>query len=94
MPTNDPNLLILRNAAENASTDPITDAQIVAILRGEGTNQSHLRAIFGDVSLPSLYAAAAYQRIPHQTLLQAYRAARDTAAAANPALDAALLEGW
>ncbi len=33
-------MLTLRNAAENASTAPITDAQIVGILRGDDGYQA------------------------------------------------------
>ena len=87
-------LLTLRHAAENAAIDPISDEGIVAVLRGEGGQGSHLRAIFGDVSLQALVAAGASRGISLDTILAAYAAARATAAAANPELDAALTEGW
>ena len=52
-------LIILRHAAENASNEPISDAGLVAILRGEGGAGSHVRAVFGDVSLQALARAGA-----------------------------------
>jgi hypothetical protein len=48
-----PSVLAIRHAVENASQEPITDAGIMAILRGGGV-PSHLRAVFGDVSLASI----------------------------------------
>lgn len=50
-------LLFIRHAVENASSEPITDDGIIAILRGEGGTGSHLRAVFGDVSLHVLASA-------------------------------------
>ncbi|MBS0641011.1 MAG: hypothetical protein U1E70_20440 [Acetobacteraceae bacterium] len=87
-------MMILRHAVENASVDPVTDAAILAILRGEGGNSSHLRALFGDASLSAILAAGAGAGINRSTILDAYRSARATAAAANPELDAALTEAW
>ena len=87
-------LLAIRNAVENASVEPITDAQIVAILRGGEGCGSHLRAVFGDVSLQGLSKAAAAYGIPLRTILGAYRRARDTAAAANGELDRELEAEW
>ena len=49
--------MILRHAVENASVDPVTDAAILAILRGEGGNSSHLRVLFGDVLFSAILAA-------------------------------------
>ena len=94
LPPHEQAMLILRHAVENASIEPITDAGIRAILRGQGGSASHLRAIFGDASLGAILAAGAAAGIGRQTILDAYRAARDTAAAANPELDAALTEDW
>jgi hypothetical protein len=87
-------MLAIRHAVENASNEPITDAGIMAILRGDSGVPSHLRAVFGDVSLASILSAGAAGGIPRQTILNAYRAARDSAAAANPELDAALNGDW
>ena len=72
----------------------MTGAGIMAILRGEGGAPSHLRAVFGDVSLGSILSVGASAGIPRRTILDAYRGARDIAAAANPDLDAALNEDW
>jgi hypothetical protein len=52
-------LLIARHAVENAGNEPITDRGIVEILGGGSGSSSHLRAVFGDVSLQALMAAAA-----------------------------------
>ena len=87
-------MLILRHAVANASNEPITDAGILAVLRGEGGSGSHLRAIFGDASLGAILAAGATAGIDRATILRSYRTARETAAAANPDLDAALTEKW
>ncbi len=89
-----PGLLAIRHAVENASHQPITDAGIMAILRGEGGAPSHLRAVFGDVSLASIVSVGASGGISRRTILDAYRMARDSAAAANPELDAALKGDW
>jgi uncharacterized membrane protein YccC len=89
-----PALLALRNAAENASNEPIADADIAAILRGAAGSPSHMRAIFGDVSLQGLSRAGAALGIELKAILDAYRLARDRVAAANPELDAALHEDW
>lgn len=56
--TINPALLTIRNAVENASTSPVTDATILAILRGGPGSGSQLRAIFSDVSLAVLSRAA------------------------------------
>ena len=66
----------------------------MAILRGEGGLPKHLRAIFGDVSLQTISKACASCDIPLPTILEAYRVARDSVAAANPELDEALIGGW
>lgn len=87
-------LLAVRNAVENASTEPISNEEILAILRGEGGRGSHLRAVFGDVSLRGLARAGAAYGIPAATILAAYAAARTSAAAVNPELDRALKDGW
>ncbi len=92
--TSAPGMLAIRHAAENASNEPITDAGIMAILRGEGGSASHMRAVFGDVSLQSISKAGAACGIPLPTILEAYRIARRTVAAANPELDEALNGGW
>ncbi len=49
-----PGLATIRHAVETASVDAITDAGILAILRGEGGSLKHLYAVFGDVSLRAL----------------------------------------
>ncbi len=85
-------ILTVRNAAENASADPVTAAGIVAILRGTGGTPSQTRAVFGDVSLPTLSAAAEATGTPWPAVLAAYCRARHTMGAANPALDALLTE--
>ena len=71
-----------------------TDEGLAAILRGEGDTGSHLRAVFGDTSLQALADAGASQGVPLGTILAAYAAARTSAAAANPELDAALAGDW
>jgi hypothetical protein len=85
-----PGLLALRHAVQNASTIPITDAAILGILRGEPAPGSHLRAVFGDASLHAILSAAAAADISRHAVLAAYQVARQSAAAANPELDAAL----
>lgn len=87
-------LLAVRHAIENVSNQPITDAEIVAILRGAGGSGSQLRAAFGDVSLQAIAGAGASCGIRLDTILAAYRAAKQIAAAANPELDEALKGGW
>jgi outer membrane murein-binding lipoprotein Lpp len=87
-------IFALRNAAENASTEPIDDAGIAAILCGQGGSGSHRRAIFGDASQATILSAAIALGIDRRTVLRAYRAAREECAAANRDLDAALAEGW
>lgn len=47
-----------RNAAENASTESVTDMQIVAILHSDDGRGSHVSAIFGDVRLSALAQAS------------------------------------
>jgi hypothetical protein len=89
-----PGMLAIRHAVGNASQEPITDAGIMAILRGGGGVPSHLRAVFGDVSLASILNVGASAGISRRTILDAYRTARDSVAAANPDLDAALKEDW
>ncbi len=84
----------IRHAVENASRTPLDDAGIRAILRGEGGDPSHLRAVFGDVSLRVLEEVAAATGISPTGLLLAYQAAQRTAAVANPELDALLAEPW
>lgn len=83
-------MLVIRHAVENVSREPVTDDDIIAILRGEGGRGSHLRAVFGDVSLQSIAAAGAAAGIPLRDVLAAYQAAKATALAANPELDAAI----
>ena len=87
-------LLAIHHAVENVSTNPITDAGILAILRGEGGSPAHLHAVFGDVSLRALEGAGAAAGIGLATILRSYEAARDGAAVANPELDALLREPW
>jgi len=55
---------------------------------------SHVRAVFGDVSLASILSVGASAGISRQAILDAYRVARDNVAAANPELDAALKQDW
>ncbi len=85
-----PGMLTLRNAAENASTSPLTDDQIVATLRHGSGEASHVRAIFGDTTLASLAEAGRSNGIEIRTILAAYATARRDAGAANPELDLAL----
>ena len=87
-------MTVLRHAAENAGNDPISDENLVAILRGEGGTGSQLRAVFGDASLQALAEAGASRGVPLATILAAYAAARASAAAANTELDEALAEAW
>jgi hypothetical protein len=87
-------MLAIRHAAENASSESITDDAILAILRGEGGLTSHVLAVFGDVSLGALLKAGASHGIPRDTILDAYKAAKIRVAAANPDLDEALKRGW
>ena len=87
-------MIALRHAVENASNDPITDSGILAILSGSGGSGSHLRAVFGDASLHALVDAGAFGGVSLNTILTAYAAAKASAAAANPELDAALAGGW
>ncbi len=76
-----PSLLALLSAVRNGSSLPLTPDLILRILSGKDGDPSHMRALFGDVSLAALDGAAA---------------TRETAAAANLELDAALDEraGW
>lgn len=83
-------MLTLRNAAENASTEPIADFQIVAILRGEGGHPSHVRAIFGDAWLSSLAQAGRSNGIELGTILASYASAKRDHAAYNRELEEAL----
>nr|WP_294510671.1 hypothetical protein [uncultured Rhodopila sp.] len=87
-------ILAIRHAVEDASNEPIGDAGIMAILRGEGGVPSHLRAGFGDVSLASILNAGASGGVSRPAILDAHRAARDSVAAANPEREAALKEDW
>ena len=84
----------IRHAVENASSTPLSDAGITAILRGEGGDPSHLRAVFGDVSLRMLEEVSAAAGISLARLLAAYQAAQRSAAVSNPAIDALLAEPW
>ena len=84
----------IRHAVENASGTPLGDEGIRAILRGEGGDPSHLRAVFGDVSLRMLEEVSAAAGISLAELLLAYQAARRGVAAANPEIDALLAEPW
>lgn len=83
-------MLTLRNTAENASTEPITDAQIVAILRGEGGHRSHVLAIFGDAWLSTLARDGRSNGIELENILAAYAAARSDHGAYNRELEEAL----
>ena len=65
-------MLAIRHAVKNVSTDAITDAGILAILRGEGGAPAHLRAMFGNVSLRALEGAGAAAGISLVTILRAY----------------------
>lgn len=95
MPHPDPHaLLALHNAVQNASTEPTDDTALLAILRGEGGPTTHVRTVFEDVSLQSLFRAGAAHGIDTPTILAAYAAARPGLALANPELDAALKPGW
>jgi hypothetical protein len=89
-------LLALLNAVRNGSVVPVTPDEIIRVLSGAGGDPSHMRALFGDVSMAALDRAAAAHGIPLDTVLDAYADARTTVAAANPELDAALDErgGW
>ncbi len=89
-----PGMLAIKHAVENASNQPITEAEIIAVLQGAGGNPSHVRAIFGDVSLQAIASVGASAGTDLATILDAYRAAREAVAAANPELDAALAERW
>jgi hypothetical protein len=93
-PDDEQGLIAIRHAVENASTEPIADDGILAILRGAGGAGSHVRAVFGDVSLSMLARAGRAAGIGLPTILAAYREARATAAAANPELDEALKGEW
>ena len=83
-------LLTIRQAVENASTDPITDEAIIGMLRGEGASGAHLAALFGDVPLQALARAGRAAGIGLGTILAAYAEARRVSLARNPELDAAL----
>ena len=85
-----PGVLVLRHAVENASSAPVTDDDIAAILRGHGGRASHVRAIFEDASLATIAAAARSNGIGLPTVLAAYVRAKLDHAAANPELDEAL----
>lgn len=87
-----PGMRGLLNVVENASNAPVTPAMVLAILRGEGGHPSHLRAVFGDASLPLLERAGAAAGIELADILAAYGEAKRIAAAANPELDRALSE--
>lgn len=52
-----PSTLALRNAAEHASTEPVTNMQVVAILHSGDGRGSHVRGIFDDVWLSALAQA-------------------------------------
>ncbi len=78
----------------HASRTPLDDAGVKAILHGEGVDPSHLRAVFGDVSLRVLEQVAAATGIGPAGLLIAHQAAQHISAAANPELDALLAEPW
>ena len=86
-------LLGPRNAIENASTDPVTDAAIVGMLRCEGGTGSQRRALFEDCSLRALARAGAAFGIGVPMILAAYAAARDRDGAANPDLERVLDDG-
>lgn len=62
----------IQHAVENASRTPLDDAGIRAILRGKGGDPSHLRAVFGDVSLRVLEEVATAAGISPAGLLLAY----------------------
>lgn len=85
-------LLAIRNAIENASTVPVGNQIIVGVLRGEHGHGSHLRALFGDVSLAELARVGRLHGINVPTILAAYKQAKVTALAANAELDQALAD--
>ncbi len=87
-------LLAIRNAIENASNGPVSDATIVAILRGEITSGAQLGTIFEDNSLQALARAGRAAGVTLPTILHAYAAIRATTAVANPGLDKALEGDW
>lgn len=87
-------LLAIRNAIENASTIPVHDDEIVGMLRGESGDGSHLRALFGEVSLAELARVGRIHGIGLPTILAAYDRATTTALAANPELEQALANAW
>lgn len=87
-------MLALRNAVENASTEPVSDDGIRAILRGEGGRHHQVRALFEDCSLAALARAGASQGIALPVILKAYAAAKVSACAMNRELDEALRGGW
>ncbi|MCJ2081168.1 hypothetical protein [Methylobacterium sp. J-090] len=82
----------IRNAIENASREPITDGDILALLHGAGGHASHRRALFSDVALATLETFARAAEIPRQTMLHAYEAARAHVGAANADLDEAVFD--
>lgn len=88
----DRSLLALMNAVRNGSSIEATPDMVLAALRGEGGEPSHLRAVFGDVALDGLERAGAAHGIALDTILDAYEHAKSAVWAANPELDAALAD--
>ena len=78
------------SAIENASTVPVTPAQVGDMLATGTGHPSHLRALFGDVDLGVLErVAAAFDIAPH-ALHAAYRRAQAHVGAENDDLNALL----
>jgi hypothetical protein len=78
---------IAYSAIENASRTPITRSELITILAtGEG-DPSHVRALFGDVSLGTLIKLAIAFGISDAALAEAYARARRLHAARQPDLD-------
>ena len=94
LPTNPPEFQTIVNAVANTRAPPITAAEIIAILKGEGGRAPHVKTLFSDVTLAGLERAGASVGIDRATILEAYRVAKDTVAAANPTLDEALEVTW
>jgi hypothetical protein len=78
---------IAYSAVENGSRIPIAAGELAQTLAtGEG-DSSHVRALFGDVSLSTLMQLAIEYDISDAALARAYANARRSHAASNPELD-------
>lgn len=78
----------IRNAVSNASTRPVSDVEIGAVL-ATGAGAGHVvRAVFGDCALDVLLGAAEQAGLSNERLLAAYRTARSIHCAAHNDLDA------